>query len=94
MQTHPDYRDGDYSLTIPYNMTSVSTITTRPDGTSNFVGQVYFETSTNKLIFWNSSTSAWVELHSDGTGSYEAGSLLTEDEQPIVTENETPIILE
>ena len=75
-------------------MATLQTTATRPGGTSIPDGKAYFETSTNKLIFWNSSTSAWVELHSDGTGSYEAGSLLTEDEQPIVTENETPIILE
>ena len=75
-------------------MATLQTTATRPSGDSHADGKAYFETDTNKMLVWNATAGAWIELRSDGTGSYEAGNLLTEDEQPIVTEDQNPIILE
>lgn len=49
-------------------MATLDTVATRADGTSFPTGKAYFETSTNKFIVWNGES--WIELHSDGTGSF------------------------
>lgn len=49
-------------------MATLDTVATRAAGIDFPAGKAYFETSTNKFIVWNGSS--WIELHSDGTGSY------------------------
>ena len=51
-------------------MATLQTTATRPGGTSHADGKAYFETSTNQFIVWNATAGAWIELDSDGTGSY------------------------
>jgi hypothetical protein len=41
----------------------------RPSGDSHADGKAYFETSTNKMLVWNATAGAWVELDPDGTGA-------------------------
>jgi len=41
----------------------------RPSGDSHADGKAYFETSTNKMLVWNATAGAWVEIDSDGTGA-------------------------
>lgn len=51
-------------------MATLDIVTTRPSGTSHADGKAYFETSTNKFIVWDATGGEWIELDSDGTGSY------------------------
>ena len=48
-------------------MATIDTIANRSTGTA-IAGKAYFETSTNKFIVFNGS--AWIELDSDGTGTF------------------------
>ena len=50
-------------------MATLQTTETRPSGTSHADGKAYFETSTNKMLVWNATAGAWIELDSDGTGA-------------------------
>jgi len=49
-------------------MATLQTVATRPSGDSHADGKAYFETSTNKMLVWNATAGAWVEIDSDGTG--------------------------
>jgi len=51
-------------------MAILDTVATRPGGTSHADGKAYFETSTNQFIVWDATDSEWIQLDSDGTGSY------------------------
>jgi len=51
-------------------MATLDTVATRPDGTSHADGKAYFETSTNQFIVWDANDGEWIQLDSDGTGSY------------------------
>ena len=48
-------------------MATLDTVATRAGGSDFPAGKAYFETSTNKFIVWNGT--AWIELHSDGSGA-------------------------
>jgi len=48
-------------------MATIDTIADRSTG-SAIAGKAYFETTTNKFIVYNGT--AWIEVHSDGTGEY------------------------
>ena len=50
-------------------MATLQTQATRPSGNSHADGKAYFETSTNKMLVWNATAGAWIELDSDGTGA-------------------------
>lgn len=50
-------------------MATLQTTETRPGGDSHADGKAYFETSTNKMLVWNATAGAWIELDSDGTGA-------------------------
>ena len=43
---------------------------TRPEGNYIPDGKAYFETSTNQFIVWDATDGEWIQLNSDGTGSY------------------------
>ena len=51
-------------------MATLQTVATRPSGDSHADGKAYFETGTNKMLVWNATAGAWVEIDSNGTGSY------------------------
>ena len=50
-------------------MATLQTTETRPSGDSHADGKAYFETDTNKMLVWNATAGAWIELDSDGTGA-------------------------
>jgi len=69
----------------------------RPSGDSHADGKAYFETSTNKMLVWNATAGAWIELDPDGTGAVPAAEtyfLTDEDAQPIATESDKPLMYE
>lgn len=51
-------------------MATLDIQTTRPEGNSHADGKAYFETSTNQFIVWDATDGEWIQLDSDGTGSY------------------------
>ena len=51
-------------------MATLQTTTTRPTGDSHADGKAYFETSTNQFVVWDATDGEWIQLDSDGTGSY------------------------
>lgn len=51
-------------------MATLDTVATRPSGASHADGKAYFETSTNQFIVWDATDGEWIQLDSDGTGSY------------------------
>jgi len=50
-------------------MATLQTPATRPGGDSHADGKAYFETNTNKMLVWNATAGAWIELDSDDTGA-------------------------
>ena len=51
-------------------MATLQTTATRPAGNSHADGKAYFETDTNQFIVWDATDGEWIQLDSDGTGSY------------------------
>jgi len=52
-------------------MTTLDTVATRSANTNSIPdGKAYFETSTNQFIVWDATDGEWIQLDSDGTGSY------------------------
>jgi hypothetical protein len=51
-------------------MATLDIVTTRPTGDSHADGKAYFETDTNQFIVWDATDGEWIQLDSDGTGSY------------------------
>ena len=51
-------------------MATLQTQATRPSGNSHADGKAYFETDTNKMLVWDATAGAWIELDSDGTGAF------------------------
>ena len=52
-------------------MATLQTTTTRPANTNSIPdGKAYFETDTNQFIVWDATDGEWIQLDSDGTGSY------------------------
>ena len=67
-------------------MATLDTLSDRSTG-SQVAGKAYFETSTNKFIVWNGST--WIELHSDGIGSYTYNIDIVDTEANILAAQDT-----
>ena len=52
-------------------MAILDTVATRSADTNSIPdGKAYFETSTNQFIVWDATDGEWIQLDSDGTGSY------------------------
>ena len=52
-------------------MATLDTVATRSANTNSIPdGKAYFETSTNQFIVWDATDGEWIQLDSDGTGSY------------------------
>jgi len=52
-------------------MATLDTVATRSANADSIPdGKAYFETSTNQFIVWDATDFEWIQLDSDGTGSY------------------------
>ena len=69
-------------------MATLDTVATRAAGADFPAGKAYFETSTNKFIVWNGES--WIELHSDGTGSYTYNIDIVDTEANILARTGDP----
>lgn len=71
-------------------MATLDTVATRPAGDSHADGKAYFETSTNQFIVWDATDEEWIQLDSDGTGSYSFNITNQDIEANILEASNTP----